>query len=278
MMQALKISGLKKTFDTGNAVEKRVLNNVNLNLAPGEFISIIGSNGAGKTTLINCIAGVISVDDGTITLDGKDITSHRTEIRAKDVARVFQDPQLGTAGHLTIEENLAIADRRGRKTRLGRGVAAADRQRYMERLATLGIGLENRLHAKVNTLSGGQRQILTLIMATMRQPKLLLLDEHTAALDPKASRMVMELTESLVKNTQQTTMMITHNMENAIRYGDRLIMLHDGNIVIDVRGDKKRALTVNELIDQFKHATGDGEAVLSDRTLLASEPALARAH
>lgn len=270
----LAISGLKKTFEQGYALEKRVLDNVDLTLRPGEFISIIGSNGAGKTTLINCIAGVVSVDEGTIHLDGEDITRRKTEVRAKDVARVFQDPKLGTAGHLTIEENLAIAARRGRKNLLRNGVSEEDRAWFTERLASLGLGLESRLQAKVDTLSGGQRQILTLVMATMRQPKLLLLDEHTAALDPKASQLVMDLTEKMVKETHQTTMMITHNMDNAIRYGDRLIMLHDGGIVIDVSGEAKRKLTVNQLVDRFRHVAGD--AVISDRTLLSKEVAYAQ--
>ncbi|HHU13175.1 MAG TPA: ATP-binding cassette domain-containing protein [Clostridiaceae bacterium] len=269
MNQTLSIVGLQKTFERGQALEKQVLKQVSLTLAPGEFISVIGSNGAGKSTLINCIAGAVTADNGTIRLDGEDITKKRTDLRAKDVARVFQDPKLGTAGHLSVEENLAIADRRGQKNRFKRGVHGSDLARFREKLAVLDLGLESRLHAPADTLSGGQRQALTLIMATMQRPKLLLLDEHTAALDPKASMMVMQLTEQLVREMKQTTMMITHNMENAIRYGDRLIMLHDGEIVIDVRGEAKKRLTVAELVDRFRHATGD--AVVSDRQVLSGE-------
>lgn len=266
MSEILNVEDIHKTFETGTPNENHVLKGVNLQMEQDDFISIIGGNGAGKSTFLNSIAGSFMVDHGKITLDGQDITEIPANKRAKDISRVFQDTRMGTAGRLTIEENLAIAMTRGQKRDLGRGIKAKDHDLFKEELKTLQLGLENRLKMDVGLLSGGQRQALTLLMATIVTPKLLLLDEHTAALDPKTSEMVTELTDQLVYEKGIPTLMITHNMQHAIDQGNRLIMLHDGNIVVDVRGEEKEQLTVMELVNLFQ--TKSGAEVTDDSLML----------
>ena len=262
----LKITNLQKTFNPGTVNAKTALDGLDLHLADGDFVTVIGGNGAGKSTLLNAIAGVWKPDFGTIEIDGVDVTAMPEHQRAGLLGRVFQDPMKGTAPDMEIAENLAIASRRGIKRKLVRGVRKADRAHYKELLATLELGLENRLSTKVGLLSGGQRQAVTLLMATMNRPKLLLLDEHTAALDPKTAAKVLELTDQIVQRSKLTTLMITHNMADAIAHGNRLIMMHEGRIIIDVSGEEKKNLTVEQLLNLFRQASGSG--VVNDRMIL----------
>lgn len=250
----LELKGVTKIFNAGTVNENVVLRDINLEVEEGDFISIIGSNGAGKSTLLNVIAGVYAVDRGTILLDGRDITRMPEHERARFIGRVFQDPMKGTAPSMTIEENLAIALCRNSRRTLKWGLNNKLREEFKQKLAETGLGLENRLNYKVKLLSGGQRQALTLILATMVKPKLLLLDEHTAALDPSTARQINTLTEEIVLQKGITTLMITHNMEHAIKMGNRLIMMDKGQIILDIKGADKASLTVNELVDMFEHA------------------------
>ena len=259
----LKLFDVSKTFNPGTITEKKALKNINLELEDGDFDTVIGGNGAGKSTLLNLIAGVHYSDSGSIFLDGMDLTEKPEYKRARYLGRVFQDPMLGTAANMEIEENLAMAMRRGRKRGLSWHIQPAERKIYKEKLALLDLGLENRMNAKVGLLSGGQRQALTLLMATLQKPKLLLLDEHTAALDPKTAKKVLELTEEFVSRDNLTTFMVTHNMKDAIRYGNRLIMMMEGRIVFDVRGEEKKNLKVEDLLAKFSIA---GE--VNDRMIL----------
>ncbi len=256
-----------KTFNAGTINEKRALIDVDLHLAPGDFVTVIGGNGAGKSTLMNMIAGVYPIDSGTIELDGVNISQLSEPARAKYLGRVFQDPMMGTAADMQIIENLAMAQRRGKVRTLAWGVTKNEKEAYTERLATLSLGLEKRLTSKVGLLSGGQRQALTLLMATLTEPKLLLLDEHTAALDPKTAAKVLDLTEQIVDEHKLTTLMVTHNMNDAIRMGNRLIMMHEGHIIYDVSGAEKAALTVPDLLQKFEEVSG-GE-LANDRMLLS---------
>ena len=263
----LEIQNIFKTFNAGTINEKRALNGVSLTLNDGDFVTVIGGNGAGKSTLMNAIAGVFGVDSGKILIDGVDLTHLPEYKRAKYIGRVFQDPMMGTAATMQIEENLALAARRGMKRTLRIGITKAEREEYKEQLKILGLGLENRMTSKVGLLSGGQRQALTLLMATLRKPKLLLLDEHTAALDPKTAEKVLEATERIVAKDKLTTVMITHNMRDAIAHGNRLIMMYDGKILIDVSGEEKKNLTVEQLLALFSKASGSDEA--DDKLLLS---------
>ena len=262
----LQIVDIKKTFNAGTINEKKALQGVNLHLKPGDFVTVIGGNGAGKSTLLNCVSGAYMVDDGGIIIDGVDVTALSEHRRAKYIGRVFQDPMMGTAATMQIEENLALAARRGKFRTLLPGITQKERAEYKEMLKILDLGLEDRMTAKVGLLSGGQRQALTLLMATMRKPKLLLLDEHTAALDPKTAAKVLEVTERIVSKDNLTTLMITHNMRDAIAYGNRLIMMYDGKIVVDVSGEEKKNLTVEQLLALFSKASGSDEA--DDKLLL----------
>ena len=263
----LEIKNIYKTFNAGTINEKRALNGVSLTLNDGDFVTVIGGNGAGKSTLMNAIAGVFGVDSGSIVIDGVDLTHLPEYKRAKYIGRVFQDPMMGTAATMQIEENLALAARRGKKRTLRIGITKAEREEYREQLKILGLGLEDRMTAKVGLLSGGQRQALTLLMATLQKPKLLLLDEHTAALDPKTAEKVLDATELIVAKDKLTTIMITHNMRDAIAHGNRLIMMYDGKILIDVSGEEKKNLTVEQLLDLFSKASGSDEA--DDKLLLS---------
>ena len=261
----LKITNLQKTFNAGTINAKTALNGLNLHLNDGDFVTVIGGNGAGKSTMLNAIAGVWKPDFGTIEIDGVDVTQMPEYKRAKFLGRVFQDPMKGTAPDMEIAENLAIAARRGTKRRLVWGVRKEERVRYKELLATLELGLEDRLSSKVGLLSGGQRQAVTLLMATLNRPKLLLLDEHTAALDPKTAAKVLELTDQIVQKNKLTTLMITHNMKDAIAHGNRLIMMHEGRVIVDVSGEEKQNLTVKQLLDLFTQASG---GAINDRMVL----------
>lgn len=262
----LKITDLKKTFNPGTINEKVALDGLNLHLKDGDFVTVIGGNGAGKSTLLNAISGVWKPDYGTIEIGGVDV-SHMPEYkRAQFLGRVFQDPMKGTAPDMEIVENLAIADKRGEKRKLIPGVKKADMERYRDLLATLELGLEDRLTTKVGLLSGGQRQAVTLLMATLKRPKLLLLDEHTAALDPKTAAKVLEITDRIVNENKLTTLMITHNMKDAIAHGNRLIMMYDGHVVVDVEGEEKKKLTVEDLLDLFVKASGNEFS--NDRAIL----------
>ena len=262
----LEIIDLHKTFNPGTVNEKTALDGVSLTLKDGDFVSVIGGNGAGKSTLLNAVAGTWLVDSGTIAIDGVNVTRLSEHKRARFIGRVFQDPMMGTATTMQIEENLALALRRGKRRTLRVGITAAEREEYRELLKILGLGLEERLTTKVGLLSGGQRQALTLLMATLQKPKLLLLDEHTAALDPKTAAKVLETTERIIQRDHLTTLMITHNMRDAIAHGNRLIMMYDGRIVVDVSGEEKRRLTVEDLLALFEKASG--QALASDRMLL----------
>lgn len=263
----LEISSINKTFNPGTVNANHALKDLSLYLEDGESVAVIGGNGAGKSTLLNAVAGVWSVDSGSICLGGIDITHLSEYKRAKFIGRVFQDPMMGTAANMQIEENLALAARRGEQRGLWRGITRAEREQFREILRILDLGLENRLTDKVGLLSGGQRQALTLLMATLRKPKLLLLDEHTAALDPKTAAKVMEVTRTLVNKDRLTTLMITHNMRDAIEYGDRLIMMYEGRIALDISGEEKKKLTVEDLLAKFGQVTGSTEA--DDKLLLA---------
>jgi putative ABC transport system ATP-binding protein len=262
----IAIRDLIKTFHRGSINEVPALSKINLNVRKGDFITVIGSNGAGKSTLLNCLAGSVTVDSGRISIDDQDVTRWPEHRRAGLISRVFQDPLLGTCGSLSIEQNLALANRRGKTHGLGRGVKAADRDFFHTQLAQLGLNLENRLKDKVGLLSGGQRQALTLLMATMVQPKILLLDEHTAALDPKTAQQVLELTRKLIDEHHLAALMVTHNMRQALQLGNRLVMLHGGRIILDLRDEEKNRMTVEGLLEQFYRVRG--EEFLSDRMLL----------
>ena len=266
MATLLKIEDIHKTFEAGTVNENHVLKGLDLKVEEGDFISVIGGNGAGKSTLMNILAGGLQVDQGDILLEGKSIKQTSVRKRAKDIARVFQDPKMGTASRLTIEENMAIAKKRGAKRGLSWGVKEKDREEFKTALKELNIGLENRLKVDTQYLSGGQRQALTLVMAALVKPKLLLLDEHTAALDPKTSEMVMGLTQKIVESHDLTTLMITHDMNHAIAYGNRLIMLYQGKIVVDVKGEEKKNLTVEDLMRLFHQ--NSGETLVSDELVL----------
>lgn len=264
----LTVNHVSKTFNPGTITERKALKDISVTLNDGDFVTVIGGNGAGKSTLLNLIAGVHSCDSGSIVLDGVDITEQKEHVRAKYLGRVFQDPMMGTAASMEIEENLAMAYRRGKKRGLRWGITQKERESFREQLAMLELGLENRMAAKVGLLSGGQRQALTLLMATLQKPKLLLLDEHTAALDPKTAHKVLELTEHFVKRDNLTAFMVTHNMKNAIHYGNRLIMMLDGHIVYDVSGEEKKSLQVQDLLNKFVTVSGS-EGSVSDRMLLS---------
>lgn len=263
----LKLNSIFKTFNAGTVNEKIALRGVDLQLNQGDFVTVIGGNGAGKSTMLNAIAGAYDVDEGNILIDGVDVTHLPEYKRAKYIGRVFQDPMMGTAATMQIEENLALAARRGKARTLRSGITPAERESYREKLKILGLGLEDRMTSKVGLLSGGQRQALTLLMATLQQPKVLLLDEHTAALDPKTAAKVLEVTERIVSANNLTTLMITHNMRDAIAYGNRLIMMYDGRIVVDISGEEKKKLTVEQLLGLFSKASGSDEA--NDKMLLS---------
>ena len=263
----LELHQVCKTFNPGTVNEKMALNRLTLALETGDFATVIGGNGAGKSTMLNAIAGVWPVDAGCIRIDGTDVTELSEHSRAVHLGRVFQDPMVGTAADMTIEENLALAARRGERRTLRWGIRKEERERFRELLKPLELGLEDRLTAKVGLLSGGQRQALTLLMATLKKPKVLLLDEHTAALDPKTASKVLELSDRIVEKYQLTTLMVTHNMKDAIAHGNRLIMLDAGRVILDISGEEKKQLTVPDLLARFTKASG--EEVESDRLLLA---------
>lgn len=256
MASVLEIENLHQTFEKGTINENRVLNGIDLSIEAGDFITIIGGNGAGKSTLLNSIAGTFPIDSGKISLNGKDITKQSVIKRSKYISRVFQDPKLGTAVRLTVEENLALAMKRGNRRGFDLAVKAKNRPYFKEQLATLNLGLEDRLNTEIGLLSGGQRQAITLLMATLQRPDLILLDEHSAALDPKTSLTVMNLTEQLIHEHHLTAFMVTHNMEDAIAYGNRLIMLHQGQIVVDLDEAEKKHLTVPQLMELFQKNSG----------------------
>ena len=263
----LTVSNVYKTFNKGTINEKKALRGLNLELKKGDFVTVIGGNGAGKSTMLNMIAGVYPIDGGRIILNGDDISRLPEHKRAKHLGRVFQDPMFGTAAGMQIDENLALAYRRGEKRGLGWGVTKEECEIYKEKLKILGLGLEDRMTSKVGLLSGGQRQALTLLMATLKNPDLLLLDEHTAALDPKTAKTVLEITDKIVTENNLTTLMITHNMKDALRHGNRIIMMHEGRIIFDAEGEEKAKLTVKDLLEKFEQASG-GEFA-NDRMMLA---------
>ena len=252
----LELSGIHKTFNIGTVNEKKALIDLNLKVNEGDFITVIGGNGAGKSTMLNVIAGVFPPEQGVITLDGVNVTKMAEHRRAGMIGRVFQDPMVGTAGNMNIEENLALANRRGKFRGLGWGVKKSEKEFFKEKLKMLDLNLEDRMGTKVGLLSGGQRQALTLLMATLIKPKVLLLDEHTAALDPKTASKVLSLTEEITSKENITTVMITHNMKDAIKYGNRLIMMMGGTIIYDVAGEEKKNLTVNDLLAKFEQSSG----------------------
>lgn len=253
----IRLDNIIKYFHKGSVNEVFALNNINLQIEEGDFVTVIGSNGAGKSTLLNCIAGGFFPDSGTITIAGENVSAWPEYKRARLISRVFQDPLLGTCPSATIEQNMALARLRGRRRGLGRGVKNSDRDLYRRELKRLGLGLEDRLLDKVGLLSGGQRQALTMLMATMIKPEVLLLDEHIAALDPKTSNQILAITEDIVVGNKLTTLMITHNMKHAISFGNRLLMLHQGRILLDLHGQEKKSLTVNDLLEQFYLAQGE---------------------
>lgn len=262
----LNIKNVSIVFNAGTVNEKTALRDVSLHIAPGDFVTVIGGNGAGKSTLLNCVSGAYTPTTGKIEIDGKDV-SHMPEYKRADfLGRVFQDPMMGTAGNMWVEENLAIAYRRGKKRGMSWYITSAERQQYKELLASLDLGLENRLTTKVKLLSGGQRQALTLLMATLQKPKMLLLDEHTAALDPKTAKKVLDISQNIVEENNLTTLMVTHNMRDAIRYGNRLIMMSEGHVALDISGDEKHSLTVESLLRRFSDASGSD--VVSDKLVL----------
>ena len=263
----LDIINVHKTFNPGTINEKVALAGVNLHLNPGDFCTIIGGNGAGKSTTLNAVAGVWPVDDGSIIIDGQNVTGVPEHKRASYLGRVFQDPMTGTAATMNILENLALAARRGSKRGLRWGVTKSEKEQYHELLKTMELGLEDRMTAKVGLLSGGQRQALTLLMATLRKPKLLLLDEHTAALDPKTAEKVLKTTDKIIAEQNLTAMMVTHNMKDAIAHGNRLVMMHEGKIILDISGEEKKQLTVPDLLQQFERVSGQEFA--NDKAILA---------
>lgn len=263
----LLVNGIYKVFHPGTINEKMALHNVSVELEEGDFVTLIGGNGAGKSTLLNCVAGVHIVEKGSIIIDGTDVTKLSEHKRAAVLGRVFQDPMMGTASNMIIEENLALAFRRGQHRGLKWGISNKERELYTESLKQLDLGLENRLSVKVGLLSGGQRQALTLLMAMLKKPKLLLLDEHTAALDPKTAEKVLLLTDQLIIESNLTTLMVTHNMRDAIKHGNRLIMMHEGRIILDIKGEEKQKLTVEDLLKRFGKASSKEFA--DDRALLS---------
>ena len=252
----LELKELRKTFNPGTVMGKTALAGVNLRLNKGDFVTVIGGNGAGKSTMLNAIAGTFSIDNGTILLGGRDVTHLPEHRRAAFLGRVFQDPMTGTAASMNIEENLALASRRGQPRGLRWGISARERAVYREKLASLDLGLESRMGSKVGLLSGGQRQALTLLMATLKRPELLLLDEHTAALDPKTAGKVLRLTRQLIEENGLTALMVTHNMKDALALGNRTIMMHEGKIILDLYEKDKRSMTVEDLLQQFEKASG----------------------
>ena len=262
----LEIKNVTKIFNKGTVNEKVARDDFSLTLEDGDFVTVIGGNGSGKSTMMNAIAGVWPVDEGRIVIDGIDVTKLPEHKRAKYLGRVFQDPMTGTAATMGIEENLALAKRRGKSRSLKTGITKKEREEYKELLKSLDLSLEERMTSKVGLLSGGQRQALTLLMATLQKPKVLLLDEHTAALDPKTAAKVLETTEKIVNRDKLTTLMITHNMKDAIVHGNRLIMLKDGHVILDIRGEEKKKLTVEDLLHKFEAASGD--EFLSDQAIL----------
>ena len=264
----LVIKHVSKTFNTNTINEKKALVDINLTLNEGDFVTVIGGNGAGKSTMLNMIAGVYPIDSGQIILDGKDISLLPEYKRAHLIGRVFQDPMMGTAADMEIQENLAFANRRGQRRGLAWGVKKEEKELLKKQLSRLGLGLENRMSNKVGLLSGGQRQALTLLMATSKKPKLLLLDEHTAALDPKTAKAVLDVTKEIVDEDQLTALMVTHNMKDAIQIGNRLIMMHEGRIIFDVAGEEKKKLTVEALLKKFEEATS--EEFSNDRMMLSN--------
>ena len=263
----LEIKDVHKTFNPGTINEKKALNGLNLTLNDGDYVTIIGGNGAGKSTMLNMITGVFPVDSGNILIDGEDITNLPEHKRARYFGRVFQDPMTGTAADMQIEENMALAARRGKRRTLGFGIKKAEREEYKELLATLDLGLENRLTSKVGLLSGGQRQAITLLMATLQHPKLLLLDEHTAALDPKTAAKVLDISDKIIMENHLTALMVTHNMKDAIAHGNRLIMMHEGRVIYDVSGEAKKNLKVSDLLAKFEEVSGNEFA--NDRMMLS---------
>ena len=263
----LEIKNVRKTFNKNTINEKKALNGINLHLDEGDFVTVIGGNGAGKSTMLNMIAGVYPIDSGKIEIDGVNISREPEYKRARYIGRVFQDPMMGTAAGMEIQENMALAFRRGQRRGLGWGIKANEKDFYHDALMKLGLGLQTRMTNKVGLLSGGQRQALTLLMTTLQKPKLLLLDEHTAALDPKTAKKVLEITQEIVEEQNLTTLMITHNMKDAISIGNRLVMMHEGRIIYDVSGDEKKKLEVDDLLKKFEEASG--EEFANDRMILA---------
>lgn len=263
----LSVKGISKIFNPGTVNENTALRNVSLSLQEGDFVTLIGGNGSGKSTFLNCISGVYAVDQGSIIIDGVDVTKLSEPKRAAVLGRVFQDPMLGTTSNMAIEENLALALRRGQRRSLKWGISHKEREKYKELLKMLELGLEDRLSTKVGLLSGGQRQALTLLMATIKKPKLLLLDEHTAALDPKTAQRVLEMSDQIIAEYKLTSMMVTHNMRDAIKYGNRLIMFHEGSLILDIKGEEKKNMAVEDLLKRFGIASGeefaDSDALLS---------------
>lgn len=267
MAEMLKLDNIHKTFNPGTINEKIALNGVNLTLNEGDFVTVIGGNGAGKSTTLNAIAGVWPIDSGKIYIGGDDVTKLSEHKRAKYLGRVFQDPMTGTATTMSIEENMAIAARRGEKRGLSWGITHQERDTYREMLKSLDLGLEDRLTSKVGLLSGGQRQAITLLMASIKKPKLLLLDEHTAALDPKTAAKVLEISDKIIAENHLTAMMVTHNMKDAIVHGNRLIMMHEGKVILNISGEEKKKLTVEDLLHQFEKVSG--EEFANDKALLS---------
>ena len=267
MAEMLKLDNIHKTFNPGTINEKIALNGVNLTLNEGDFVTVIGGNGAGKSTTLNAIAGVWPIDSGKIYIGGDDVTKLSEHKRAKYLGRVFQDPMTGTATTMSIEENMAIAARRGEKRGLSWGITHQERDTYREMLKALDLGLEDRLTSKVGLLSGGQRQAITLLMASIKKPKLLLLDEHTAALDPKTAAKVLEISDKIIAENHLTAMMVTHNMKDAIVHGNRLIMMHEGEVILNISGEEKKKLTVEDLLHQFEKVSG--EEFANDKALLS---------
>ena len=263
----LEIKNVYKTFNAGTVNEKVALQDLNLTLEDGDFVTVIGGNGAGKSTMLNAVAGVWPIDMGKILIDGQDVTRLSEHQRAKYIGRVFQDPMMGTAATMQIDENLALAARRGQRRGLSWGITKKEKERYHELLKELDLGLEDRMTSKVGLLSGGQRQAVTLLMASLQKPKLLLLDEHTAALDPKTAAKVLTLTDKIIKENNLTAMMVTHNMRDAIAHGNRLIMMHEGKVILNIAGEEKKKLTVADLLQQFERVSG--EEFTSDKELLS---------
>ena len=262
----LEIKNIHKTFNEGTINEKKVFEGLSLTLEDGDFVTVIGGNGAGKSTMLNIVAGAYPVDDGEVIIDGIDVTRLPEYKRASYIGRVFQDPRMGTASDMWVEENMSVADSRGHRRGVRWAITGKDRARYKEQLKLLDLGLEDRLTTKMGLLSGGQRQAVTLLMATMNKPKLLLLDEHTAALDPKTAAKVLELTDKFIKEGNLTALMVTHNMKDAIAHGNRLIMMNHGEIILDIKGEEKKNLTVEMLLEQFAKASGT--EFMNDRALL----------